>query len=69
MAFGDLNKVLGGNVSGAGGGGSAAGLADAQAGAQESTAFQKQIDKIKTDAQYEMKGTKVATELVQTATG
>jgi hypothetical protein len=69
MAFGDLNKVFGGNVDAAGGGGSAAGLAEASAKSAEATGFQKQIDKIKTDAQFEMKGVKVGTELVQTATG
>jgi hypothetical protein len=68
MAFGDLNKVFGGNVDAAGGG-SAAGLAEASAKSAEATGFQKQIDKIKTDAQFEMKGVKVGTELVQTATG
>jgi hypothetical protein len=69
MAFGDLNKVFGGNVDAAGGGGSAAGLANASAKSAEATDFQEKIDKIKTDAQYKMKGTKVGTELVQTATG
>ncbi len=68
MAFGDLNKVFGGNVGAAGGGGSAAGLAEAQAGAAEAQAFQTQIEKIKSDAQFAMKGSKTKGELAQTAT-